>query len=233
MLALAAATACSDITLSPTHVIAIEVDSSTPTVEQGDTVRLGARALNALGDEVPNAPITWAVLDTGALPFQLDPSGLVHGNSLGSGRVQASTGSLRSDAITVTVTPVPDTAAATTPLRVLVPPTDIQSSQLSVSVYAHSATGSLVPIPGKTVIYQVAEPPGSTGFFLTVSDTLPGADPRRVTTATTSTGTAFVRVRRRNGETPPDSVLVDATALTAHGATVAGTPVRFVVVFNP
>ena len=113
MLALAATTACSDITLSPTHVIALEVNNTTPTVEQGDTVRLSARALNALGNPVPEAPITWAVLDTGTLVFQLDPSGLVHGMALGSGRVQASSDNLRSDPITVSVTPVPDTAAAT------------------------------------------------------------------------------------------------------------------------
>src|SRR5438105_7536263 len=83
MLALAAATACSDITLSPTHVIALEVKNTTPSVEQGDTVRLSARALNALGNPVSDAPITWAVLDIGAASyFQLDPSGLVHGISL-------------------------------------------------------------------------------------------------------------------------------------------------------
>ena len=232
MLALAAATGCSDITLSPTHVIALEVKTTTPAVEQGDTLRLTARALNALGDPVSNAPVAWAVLDTGALPFQLDPNGLVHGISLGSGRVQASSDKLRSDAITVTVTPVPDTAAATIPTRVVVPTTDVQSANLSVGVYSH-ATGSLTPILGKTVIYQVAGPADNTGFFLTVSDTLPGPDARKVTTVTTATGTASARVRRKNGEPARDSVLVDATALTAHGAIVPGTPVRFVVIFNP
>jgi hypothetical protein len=233
MLALAAATGCSDITLSPTHVIALEVNTTTPTVEQGDTVRLAARALNALGAEVPDAPIAWAVLDTGSLVFQLDPSGLVHGITLGSGRVQANSDNLRSDPITVTVTPVPDTAAATIPTRVVVPSTDVQSADLSVAVYSRSSTGTLTSILGKTVIYQVAEPATSTGFFLTVSDTLPGPDARKVTTVTTSTGTASARVRRKNGEAAPDSVLVDATAVTAHGATVPGTPVRFVVIFNP
>src|ERR1051325_10700525 len=100
MLALAAATGCSDITLSTTHVIALEVNNTTPSVEQGDTVRLTARALNAFGDPVAEAPVTWAVVDTGtARYFQLDPSGLVHGLSLGSGKVQASTDNLRSDPI--------------------------------------------------------------------------------------------------------------------------------------
>jgi hypothetical protein len=127
---------------------------------------------------------------------------------------------------------VPDTAAASGPTQVVVPGTAAQSAPLSVSVYHRSDTGTLSGILGKRVVYQVAQPATATGFFLTVSDTVPGADPLRVVTQTSSSGQAAVVVRRRPGQTPPDSVLVDATAQTAHGATVPGTPVRFTVVLQ-
>jgi hypothetical protein len=102
-LVLAAAPACRAITLPADRVIALEVATTAPRVVVGDTLRLAARALNAAGKIVPEAQITWAVLDTGAIPFQLSASGLVTATSPGSGKVQASTGTLRSDPITVTV----------------------------------------------------------------------------------------------------------------------------------
>jgi hypothetical protein len=234
-LGLAGLMACREITLSPDRVIALEVGDPAPRVEEGDTARLVARALNAAGRPVEGATVTWAVVDTGTIGFELEPSGLVRANTPGSAaRVQASSDNLRSDPITVTVTAIPDTSAATGPTRVVVPPSDVQSAPLGVTVYDRAATGQLSGIIGKSVIFETTEPAGSTGFFLTATDTVPGPDPHRVVAQTASNGLASVRARRRAGQAAPDSALISATAVNARGVTVPGTPVRFVVVFqNP
>ncbi|MBI4500010.1 MAG: Ig-like domain-containing protein [Gemmatimonadetes bacterium] len=107
IISLAAPSACHEITLNPDHVVALEIANTTPKVPQGDTLRLVARALNAAGQPVAGAQVTWAVLDTAVVAFQLDPSGLVTGISPGSGKVQAAADNLRTDPILVTVTQVP------------------------------------------------------------------------------------------------------------------------------
>jgi hypothetical protein len=103
MFTLAACAACHEITLNPDHVVALEVVNSAPTVAAGDTLRLSARALNASGQTVTTAVVTWTTVDTGVVAFQLDPSGLVTGTTPGTGRVEAVADNLRSDPITVTV----------------------------------------------------------------------------------------------------------------------------------
>jgi hypothetical protein len=101
MLALAPL-ACHDLTLNPGHVVEL-VANSTDTVAAGDTLRLVAKALNALGQPVTSATVTWALLDTGVVAIQLDASGLVTALVPGSARVQAAADNLRSDPIIVTV----------------------------------------------------------------------------------------------------------------------------------
>lgn len=233
ILGLVGLTACRELTLTTDRVIALEVADPAPKVEEADTLRLAARPLNAAGTVVSGAVVTWAALDTGRLAFALDPSGLVTGAFPGSGRVQAQVENLRSDPVTVTVTALPDTAAAASFTRVALAPADIQSAPLAVTVYDRGAQGQLSGLGSKPVTYQVVQPAsGSPGFFLTVKDTVPGPDPRRVTTLTDLAGRASAVARRLPGQTPPDSAIVEATATTARGAAVAGTPVRFVVVFR-
>ena len=231
-LALARLTACSDLTVNPDRVIALEISGGAPTVEEGDTLRLTARTLNAAGEAVPNVTVTWAVLDTGTIGFTLNPSGLVTATAPGAWRVQASADDLRSGALTITVTPLPDSAAAAI-TRVVVPFGDAQSMPLTVTVYDLTTTpGTPTPLAGKPVTFEVVQPTGaSPGFFLTVSDTTPGPSPLRVSTLT-GLGGASVVARRIPGQATPDSALVDATATTARGAIVPGTPIRFVVVFS-
>ncbi len=97
------------------RIVAIEIIGSTaPTVPQGDTLRLRARAIDAAGDSVPGATITWVLLDvdTGQVGFTLDSTtGLVTAQTPGAGRVQARVETLRSGIITVTVTDTGSTAA--------------------------------------------------------------------------------------------------------------------------
>jgi uncharacterized protein YjdB len=93
---------CHDLTLNPDHVVTL-VAHSADTVAVGDTLRLAATALNALGQPVTSATITWALLDTGAVKIRLDASGLVTAVDTGAARVQAEADNLRSDPIIVTV----------------------------------------------------------------------------------------------------------------------------------
>ncbi len=115
---MAAVTAgCSSLTADFDRIIAIQVETNAPTVEVGDTVRLVAQAVNAAGDVVPDAAIFWVLLDvdSGQVGFTLDSaSGLVTGVQPGAGRVQARVEDIRSDAVTVTVTPA---AASAVPRR--------------------------------------------------------------------------------------------------------------------
>jgi hypothetical protein len=113
MVALAGAAACHELVVSPERLIALEITTPSPRVAVGDTLRLVARPLNVAGEVISGITVSWVVLDTGTVGFQLDPSGLVRGVAAGSGRVQAlaarsgdgaGSDSLRSDAITITVT---------------------------------------------------------------------------------------------------------------------------------
>ncbi len=215
----------------------MEVDMSTRMVEMGDTLRLTARAINASGEVVPEVVIIWAVLDvdSGQLGFTLDSAGLVTGVSPGTGRVQARIESLRSDPITIEVTAIPDSAEAAGAIRLVVPAGIDQSDALMVLVL-ESTSGPSLPIANKSVRFALVDPaPGTAaaeGLFLLASDTVPGLDPHETVAVTGATGVATATVNRVAAATVPDSAAVEATALTDRGDVVAGSPIRFTVVFE-
>lgn len=232
--------ACEELTGDLSRIIAIEIAGTLQKrVEEGDTLHLAARALDGRGDEVPDATITWATLDvdSGQVGFTLDPTtGEVAGIQPGSGRVQARVETLRSEPITVRVTPAPDSAAAAGNQRLTVPPGDDRSDGLDVIVFdLTTETGQQLPLADTPVRYQVVDAaPGSgavDGIELVDGDSVPGGDPHRVTVTTGANGIASVVARLVAGEPVPDSVTVDATALTARGVSVNGSPLRYVVVF--
>jgi hypothetical protein len=232
-----AATACEQITGDLDRVIAMELDVSTRMVEMGDTLRLTARAINASGEVVPEVTIIWAILDvdSGQVGFTLDSAGLVTGISPGMGRVQARIESLRSDPITIEVSAIPDSAEAAGATRLIVPEGTDQSEGLMVLVL-ESTTGQPLPIANKPVRFTLVDPqPGTAaaeGLFLLASDTVPGLDPQETLAVTGATGVATATLNRVATSTVPDSAAVEATALTAQGGVVAGSPIRFTVVFE-
>lgn len=225
-----AGTACRDLSLAADRVIAIEVVSAAPKVEEGDTLRLTARVLNGAGNVVSGATVSWAAADT-APGFTLDETtGLVTATRPGSWRVLAKVESLQSDPLTLTVTAQPDTVAAAT-LRVTMPAPSAVSPPLTVTVLDRTTTpGSHLGITGKAVTFQVIQPAGATGFFLT-KDSVAGTDPRTAVATTAAGGAAQVTARRVSGQTQPDSAIVEARVTTARGGAVAGSPIRFVVLF--
>ena len=110
--------ACSVLTGPPDRIIALELTTPTKNCAlPGDTVHLHARALAANGDSVPDAVVTWAILDTGTVGIALlDSSGAIAADSIGTWHVQAAVDAIRSDSIAIVVQPKPAAALALTGL---------------------------------------------------------------------------------------------------------------------
>lgn len=232
---LAAGLACSEIVGDPNRIVAIElVGSTAPRVEEGDTLRLTARALDAAGAVVSDAPLVWQVLDTGQVGMTIDStSGLITGAAPGSWRVRVQVDALASGPITVTVTPAPDSIAAGGAVRDTLPPGETASIAFDVTVLdLTTEPGNQLPLAGKPVHYRVVEPPpaAATGLYLTTADTL-GADSLTAQPTTRSDGSASA-VLHRTATAAADSAVVEATARRATGEVVPGSPIRFVVVLQ-
>lgn len=105
--------ACGTITADFDRIIAIQIDGPQQrNIVLGDTLRLTAVVLDARGNEVTDAEVLWFRLDVDTMPFTLDSmAGIIVGRTEGTGRVEARVETLRSDPITVTVSPVPTPSA--------------------------------------------------------------------------------------------------------------------------
>jgi hypothetical protein len=219
--------------------VAIEILGSTaPRLEEGDTLRLLAQAISAKGEVIPDAEIQWAVLDTGDVGFTIAAeSGLISAHAPGSGRVQASVENLRTNAVSVTVEPAADLITAVGELRVVVDTGTANSTPLTaVLLDLTTSPGDSLALSGKPVHFSTVDPPPGDpalgSFFITEQGTEPGDDPHRVDLTTATNGQSAVLAVRVSGETQPDSVAIDAASVTAAGDTVAGSPVRFWVLFK-
>lgn len=235
--------ACAELTGDLGRVVAIElVGSATPRVEEGDTLRLQARARRANGEVVPDAKILWVVLDvdSGQIGFTLDSvTGLITAMTPSTGRVQARVEQLATQPIVVTVTPAADSLAIVDATRIVFDTVAADSSPPLQTLVLDLTTspGSPAPLAAQPVQYVLVEPaPGSggaQGVFLTPSgETEPGSDPHAATAVTGAQGQASVVLRRLAGVALPDSVLVDASAVTAIGALVPGSPIQFTVLLQ-
>jgi hypothetical protein len=230
----AALTACTVITGDPNRIVAIDLLSPVmPRLEEGNTLQLEVRVLDAEGDVVPDPPVTWVVLDTGQVGFTIqEQGGLITAAAPGAGRVQARVEELRSGVISVTVTPAPDSLAAPGDVRLVVPTADPTSPPLVTLVFDLTTTpGEMLALAGKVVRYTTVEPasgePAAAGFAL-----VGGEDPHVVDATTGANGEASVTVEVADPAALPDSAIIDATAVTAMGTEVSGSPVRFIVVFE-
>ena len=103
LLACAALLACGKLGTDLDQVVALEVvlpDSGR--IILGDTLHPLARALNGRGDSVA-APIFWSALDTAIIAVLDSGTGATLGKAVGTGRLQARTGALRSNPQSVIV----------------------------------------------------------------------------------------------------------------------------------
>lgn len=234
--------ACNPITGDSDKAIALVIEGlPARSLEVGDTLTLVAKALTFGGDTVPEAEIIWLVVgpDTGQLGFTLDTlSGLVTGYAQGAGYVQPRLEDLTTRAlIEVTVTPAADSVAPAGSQQLTMAAGDSVSPSMSVTVLQIDSLGAAVALGEKPVHFYLVDPlPGSanaTGFHLTTeAGGQVGEEPHHVVAISGAGGQASAVVKRIAGSSLPDSAVVDAIAITVAGDTVAGSPVRFTVLFG-
>lgn len=222
--------ACSNATES-NGVIALEVLSPlNPAVEVSDTLHLTARALDRDGNEVANAPVTWRTPDTTlAVDTQ---TGIVTGLvGPSTGRVQASTGTLNSNFLTITVRPRPDTLVIVGPDTLRISTGVATSPDLVARIDTYSGIDTL-PVSGAAMIYEIIEPIFANPSNRTVE--LPGGVVvDTVTTGSAGTPTPAVTLDRV-GASQPDSAVIEVRATRARGTeAIPGSGQRFIVRIDP
>jgi len=220
VLALTVAVACGQLGTDLDQVVALEVflpDSGR--IEVTDTLRPRARALNGRGDSVPIS-IYWTALDT-ILAVVDSATGVTYASAVGTGRLQARAGNLRSNPQSVVVLPPLDSASAAGALRdtITVSAPDSLSDSLFVKAWV-GASGAA----GRRVVYAVDTiyTTGVTTVTFVPSDTV----------KTNTGGIAAAQLRLAPG-VRPDSVLVTASLRRPDGTLVPGTPLTFVLEFQP
>ncbi len=228
---------CSDVAGDFDRIIAIEIPNPlNREVEEGDTLTLEAVVLNASGEEVLDAQIWWAVLDidSGQIGFTLDTtSGLVRGQFPSSARVQARFENLRSGPVTVTVTGAPDSISALSNLRLTTTATEQLSPAMIVQVLDVTTTEEPTPLANKVVSFSIVFPEAPSGVTLTQGAQAQPTEGTSLDVLTLANGNASAFLTRVTGMSQPDSAVVEASIITAAGQQVAGSPVTFVVEFEP
>ena len=223
--------ACSNVT-ETNGVISLEVLAPlNPAVEVGDTLHLTARALDRDGNEVTTAPIVWRTPDTTLAVDSL--AGVVTGLvGPATGRVQAQTGTLASNFVTVTIQARPDTLVLEGPDTLRITTGTVTSPPLTTRLDTYSS-GATAALAGGTIIYEIIEPTFPTLADRTVE--LPGG----IVLDTVTTGSAGmpspeVTLSRVTGMTQPDSAIVEVRAFQARGSVpVPGSGQRFIVRIEP
>ena len=249
--AVAIGAACTQVGTDPNVVVALAFDSLPyPAIVGGDTLRseagvaapLRASALNTDGQPVASAAIQYILLDTGAT---VSNDGIVVSTNpaLTSLRIVAQVGILQSRTLSLVVTPRPDSMAMTGTIDTLgyvVPDVSGNTSEpVTINVYSNSATPP-VAARGWIVRYSVSHYNGSV-----LSPADPNAawfvDDNGHTSGEDTTGTDGIAARRLRLNSsavgtaafaPVDSFVVTATAI-AHGAPLAGSPIRVVIQARP
>ena len=212
--------------------LSVVVDS---TVEEADTLRAHAVALTAAGDSVA-ATVVWASLDTASLGVVDSANGVFVGRQPGIARLQARTGTLRSNPIAVKVTAAADTVTATTATHdtISVTARDSLSDSLAVVVADTVTTPAptATPLANRPITFAISYALAGATVTLVTNDTA-HAVTTTDTVRTSATGIAAVKVRYLGGGTLPDSVVIAASARRAVGTTVPGSPITFVVRLVP
>jgi hypothetical protein len=241
--------ACSQLTPDFGNAAAIQITgNTTPQVEEGDTTSLTAQALDFSGNPIATDTVLWTLttpikrIDSTQTPpvniprgFTIDQStGLITGVAPDTSTVLAYLGNLRSNTVTVAVSPRPDTVLATiTHVSMALGLTESPAVVVTVEDLT-TAPSNPRGLGGKRVVFQIAGPP-SPAIYLeahtSLSDTLPGSDPTTATAVSAPGGSASIYVHAVAGQTLPDSVTVQGTGYTARGAIVPGSPVLITVVF--
>lgn len=227
-LALLLAAGCSNLTETDSGVAKLELLTPIqPSLEVGDTTRIIARALDNNGDDI-SATIEWRAPDS---TLTVDATGLVTADSVGTGRVQARSGSLISNFVTFTIILRPDTLVLVDSSTILVPAGQDSTPALVARLDSYHL-GDTLPANGGTIVYQIVDPlfpdPSLRSVELSgqvVIDT--------VTTGSGGTPITPVQLWRVMGLPSPDSAIVEIRASRFQGTEIVpGSGQRFVVRFE-
>ena len=212
---------CSSLDEGEAGVVGLEIEVPTPAVlEVGETAQLTARPLNQDG-EVVDVPVHWLAIDPTVTVDEL--TGLVTGVGAGTGRVQASVGSLVSELVSFSVLAPADTIVLTTDSVVIAPLDPGVTPALNVRLDSFNPAG---PLGSRPVIFEITRPVAEP-----LAATFAGGV--RVDTLTTAAdGVAGAVVSLTPGQPIPDTVLVEVRAERTRGAVVPGSGQRFIILFQ-
>ena len=215
---------CSDLSGTGGGVVALELRPPNPAaVEQHDTLALSARALDGNGKPVA-ADIFWRSPDSVLI---VDSTGLVTTEaSSGTGRVQARTGSLLSDLVSLEIHRRSDTLVLQGPATITVAATDTASGALVAAV--QSLTPDTVGIGNTRILYEVADTAIAQGNFHFQG----GGLSLRAATGLTGQPVVPVTLRKASAGTAPASVTVVVSATRPSGAVVPGSGQVFTIDFQ-
>ncbi len=202
------------------QVVALEVSlPDSGRVEVTDTLRPIAHALNGHGDSVA-ADIFWVSLDTAVIAVVDSTTGETLGKTVGTGRLQASVGLLRSNPLSVAVITHLDSLQALGAPRdtIIVSAPDSLSDSLQVQLFATPAIAS-----SRRVIFSAVTFPASGPLVTFVPND---------SVLSNSAGVATAQLRLSAGGALPDSVIVTARVQRPDGTPLPGAA-TFVVEFQP
>jgi hypothetical protein len=215
---------CSDLAGTGGGVVALELRLQNPAVvEQQDTLVLSARALDVNGKPVA-ADIFWRTPDSALI---VDSTGLVTTEaSSGSGRVQARTGSLLSDLVSLEIHRRSDTLVLHGPATITVPATDTASAALVAAV--QSLAPDTVGISNTRILYEIVDTATAQGNFHFQG----GGLSLRAATGLTGEPLVPVTLRKASPGTAPASVTVVVSATRPSKVGVPGSGQVFTIDFQ-
>lgn len=224
---LVALAGCSDIAGTRGGVVALEILLPTPpAIEPDDTLTLRARGIDANGREVTDAPIIWTSPDTA---LHLDSVTGKASTTLTGGpglRVQARTGSLLSDVVSLEIHRRSDTLALPGLTTLTVAAADSASEALVAAV--QSLTPDTAGIGNTRILYEVVDTAAARGNVRFSGNTLA----LRVPTGSDGTPATPVTLRRVPGGTAPATVEVRVSATRPSGISVPGSGQIFTINFQ-
>jgi hypothetical protein len=214
---------CSGLTEGAGGVVELRIATpASSTIEIGQSLPLTVQPLDKDGNPV-STPVTWQAPDP---TLTVDANtGVITGVSAGSGRVQATAGSLSSALLTFSVVAAADTLVIPGDSVFIVPAGVSNTAPLVVQLRTFSPDAGL---PSRPVIYTVTSPPDLGPHTVE----LPGgvlADTVLTGTDGAVSGVTLIRV---NGTTQPDTAIVEVRAVRASGAAVPGSGRHFIVLFQ-
>ncbi len=216
---------CSDLGGTRGGVVALEIRLPTPpAVEQLDTLILVARALDADGHEVSGAEIRWASPDSALI---VDSTGSVTSDTnAGIGRIQARTGTLLSDLVTLEIRRRSDTLAVPGPSALTVAPADTASAALVAAV--QSLVPDTVGVNNTRILFEVVDTAAARGKVRFEGDVLA----LRAATGANGRPVRDVTLRRVPGASAPSTVTVRVSATRPSGTAVPGSGQTFTIDFQ-